>query len=621
MKRKKNFKGRNSVIGRDVTCSLQKRSSASQRTPKTTSRGRLLLGFLQSHDHAAPQRDTSASQPLKRNQDVEAWIRSIENLVKPPTDEAYIQAARANCRGPAELIINSPLFDFIRDWETFKASLRTKFRGTYTSADFYKVLYENRMSSVQAPMDFYLQLEGHVYQGYRDHREAIGDPSELVRRVFLSGIPSWLRDFLAVKDDCSPMQLAETAQRIWNSRNGIRHESATRHQSPNEFRLDDDRDHRHYPDRPPRARDLYACPIAAQVDRVKTPQLIPPRDPWCSFHGTATHNTSECRAASYVTSLRETDPILPETSPATVAEDLGTWLDNVPFRVASKEKLPVQLAEFQKGAVTSTSTQTETTMSQIAMLSSLGLSGRPLVGLNINGKTTLCFIDTGSEATLIKPSAVAMIVSHQKLQHRTSTKILRGVTGQPLQVSTEVTLHFQMAEDSVIVHQASVVDVSFPGDILIGMDLLRRLDFTFSSEASTGNATITLQGHKFSVVYTDAESLKICCIKPLSPTEDATPLSQMSLSHQLDILKQSYFPSPSPPRTQDLERQRNNSCIDTKRKASHSTTKACNPLPLRVSASFVSFSRGKYWERKASSFEKLLVIEPLAGGRRGLFGY
>ncbi|ROT64101.1 hypothetical protein C7M84_017975 [Penaeus vannamei] len=248
--------------------------------------------------------DTSASQPLKRNQDVEAWIRSIENLVKPPTDEAYIQAARANCRGPAELIINSPLFDFIRDWETFKASLRTKFRGTYTSADFYKVLYENRMSSVQAPMDFYLQLEGHVYQGYRDHREAIGDPSELVRRVFLSGIPSWLRDFLAVKDDCSPMQLAETAQRIWNSRNGIRHESATRHQSPNEFRLDDDRDHRHYPDRPPRARDLYACPIAAQVDRVKTPQLIPPRDPWCSFHGTATHNTSECRAASYVTSAR-----------------------------------------------------------------------------------------------------------------------------------------------------------------------------------------------------------------------------------------------------------------------------------------------------------------------------
>lgn len=47
------------------------------------------------------------------------------------------------------------------------------------AADFYKVLYENRMRSVQVPM------EGHIYQGYRDHREAIGDPSELVCWVFL----------------------------------------------------------------------------------------------------------------------------------------------------------------------------------------------------------------------------------------------------------------------------------------------------------------------------------------------------------------------------------------------------------------------------------------------------
>ncbi|XP_037787716.1 uncharacterized protein LOC119583317 [Penaeus monodon] len=216
-----------------------------------------------------------------------------------------------------------------------------------------------------------------------------------------------------------------------------------------------------------------------------------------------------------------TDRILSETSSVTIAGDLGTWPDNVPFRLASK-KLPVQLAELQKGAITSTYTQTETITPQIAMLSSPRLSGRPLVGLNINGKTTLCFLDTGSEATLIKPSAIAMITSCQKLQHKPSNKILRGVTGQPLHVSAEVTLHFHMADDSTIVHQASVVDVSFPGDILIGMDLLRRLDITFSSEASTGNATIILQGHTFSVVYTDAESLKICCIKPLSPTEVAS---------------------------------------------------------------------------------------------------
>ncbi|XP_037777067.1 uncharacterized protein LOC119574050 [Penaeus monodon] len=260
--------------------------------------------------------------------------------------------------------------------------------------------------------------------------------------------------------------------------------------------------------------------MTAQVNRVKSPQPAP-----SVISGVASMEqppTTPQSAEQLLMRLPHgTDRILSETSSVTVAGDLGTWLDDVPFRLASK-KLPVQLAELQKGAITSTYTQTETVTPQIAMLSSPKLSGRPLVGLNINGKTTLCFLDTGSEATLIKPSAIAMITSCQKLQHKPSNKILRGVTGQPLHVSAEVTLHFHMADDSTIVHQASVVDVSFPGDILIGMDLLRRLHFTFSSEASTGNATITLQGHTFSVVYTDAESLKICCIKPLSPTEVAS---------------------------------------------------------------------------------------------------
>lgn len=241
--------------------------------------------------------DTSASLPLKRNQEIEGWIRSIENLVKPPTSESFIQAARASCRGPADLIINSPLFDFIRDWDTFKAALRSKFRGTYTAADFYKVLYENRMDAGQAPFDFYQQLEGSVYQGYRDHKEAIGDPSELIRRVFLTGIPPWLRDFLALKEDCPTSQLAETAQRIWNSRNGIRHrESTSRHQSPNDFPGDDSVGRHNYPPRPPRTRDAYAYAVAAEQDEVASPYPAPSR--WCEYHRSSYHNTSECRATA-----------------------------------------------------------------------------------------------------------------------------------------------------------------------------------------------------------------------------------------------------------------------------------------------------------------------------------
>jgi len=226
--------------------------------------------------------EVSASQPLKKNQEVEGWIRAIENIIKPTTSEAYIQAARANCRGSAELIINSPLFDNITDWNTFKAALRSKFRGTYTSADFFKVLYDIKMVPGQAPMDFFLQLEGSVYQGHRDHREAIGDPSQLVKRVFISGLPAWLHDFLALKEDGSPAQIAEAAQRIWNSRHGIQH-CSTVHQPEDWIQR---------PSRPSRARDMYAMPVAARP--MNSHSTTGHR--WCEYHRLTTHNTAECRA-------------------------------------------------------------------------------------------------------------------------------------------------------------------------------------------------------------------------------------------------------------------------------------------------------------------------------------
>ncbi|ROT78569.1 hypothetical protein C7M84_002716 [Penaeus vannamei] len=201
---------------------------------------------------------SKACEPLKRNQEVESYIRAIENLVRPTSDDAYIRAARASCRGRAETIINSESFDGIRDWDTFKRQLRRKFRGTYTASDFFKLLYDHGMTERQAPMDFFLEVEASVFQGYRDHRGAVGEPSELIRRVFLAGLPSTLRDLLVLKDDCSPIQLAETAQKLWNSRYGIRHSgSNTRHQSPNELQEDD------YqlgtPDRPPLETVTTVC--------------------------------------------------------------------------------------------------------------------------------------------------------------------------------------------------------------------------------------------------------------------------------------------------------------------------------------------------------------------------
>ncbi|ROT78931.1 hypothetical protein C7M84_002327 [Penaeus vannamei] len=179
--------------------------------------------------------ETSACEPLKRNQEVESYIRAIENLVRPTSNDAYIRAARASCRGRAETIINSESFDGIQDWDTFKRQLRRKFRGTYTASDFFKVLYDHAMTERQAPMDFFLEVEASVFQGYRDHRGAVGEPS-----IDQASLPCWLafhlRDLLVLKDDCSPIQLAETARSlelpVWHQAQQFKHSPPVSEQHP-----------------------------------------------------------------------------------------------------------------------------------------------------------------------------------------------------------------------------------------------------------------------------------------------------------------------------------------------------------------------------------------------------
>lgn len=236
--------------------------------------------------------EAPASEPLRKNQEVESWIRAIENIVRPSTNDSFIRSARASCRGRAEAIINSECFDHIEDWCNFKQELRRKFRGTYSAADFFKVLYDQTMGENQAPMDYFLQIEGSVYQGCRDHREAIGEPSELIRRVFLSGIPFWMKDFLALKESCSAMQLAETAQRLWNNRHGIKHGGPTISHQPSHNDYNWRRQHEE-----PRytRRDRVAAPVAA-IGRPLSPQSPPNQDVWCEYHRSSGHNTRQCIA-------------------------------------------------------------------------------------------------------------------------------------------------------------------------------------------------------------------------------------------------------------------------------------------------------------------------------------
>jgi len=207
-----------------------------------------------------------ASQPLKRNQEVESWIRHIENGTQPRTDEAYIRAARSSCRGTADLIVNSPIFDGINSWVEFKEKIRLKFRGTISSTDFYNHLTSYKLATGQAPIDFFVNIESVVYQGVRDYPRAIGMPEELIRRVFLQGLPQWLREALALKEEDSLQALVDAAQRCWSIRvgNGKRAES--------------------------------------QVKTNEVSRVWKPPSKYCSFHNSRTHSEKDCRGRQNVVS-------------------------------------------------------------------------------------------------------------------------------------------------------------------------------------------------------------------------------------------------------------------------------------------------------------------------------
>ena len=103
------------------------------------------------------------------------------------------------------------------------------------------------------------------------------------------------------------------------------------------------------------------------------------------------------------------------------------------------------------------------------------LKGRPLIKLVVNGRALTCFLDTGSEVTLVKDSAAKLLPGVRLLG---SARTLQGMSGPPSDVMGEVDITFTIHHELELIHRTCVVSEShFPGDVLLGMDLLRRLNF------------------------------------------------------------------------------------------------------------------------------------------------
>lgn len=173
-----------------------------------------------SHRESVPpfRAEIPASQPLKRNQEVESWIRHVENATYPHNDAALIRAAKSSCRGTADVVVNSPIFDGINSWEDFKSKLRARFRGTCSSTDFFRHLNDYKLAPGQAPADFFVMIETTVYQGVRDYPRAMGAPDEVMRRIFLQGLPIWLREAIVLHDEGPLPQLVDATQKFWSLR-------------------------------------------------------------------------------------------------------------------------------------------------------------------------------------------------------------------------------------------------------------------------------------------------------------------------------------------------------------------------------------------------------------------
>lgn len=152
---------------------------------------------------------------------------------------------------------------------------------------------------------------------------------------------------------------------------------------------------------------------------------------------------------------------------------------NVPFRrFTAGRGLHQHVGKFTQVGLMNGGKDQETRKSQVprvAMLEPQIKRGRPLIRLLVNGMICTCFVDTGSEVTILKESAC------RKLNVMSLTPIERtfkGASGAIFSGQGEVNVHFSIEDTVQCTHPVVVFkEISFPGDVLLSTDFLRRFNF------------------------------------------------------------------------------------------------------------------------------------------------
>lgn len=139
------------------------------------------------------------------------------------------------------------------------------------------------------------------------------------------------------------------------------------------------------------------------------------------------------------------------------------------------------------------------------------LTGRPMTELCMAGKRLKCFIDTGSSVSLIKYSAILGL--HLASRGR-AARALAGISGQGLHTIEERDIMVGIPRGERAVHRFIVVkDCQFPGDVLIGIDFLRRFSFTFQHNSRPSYSFLRIGNIELPVTFTDSPSLGVLAVK------------------------------------------------------------------------------------------------------------
>ncbi|ROT64520.1 hypothetical protein C7M84_017548 [Penaeus vannamei] len=434
--------------------------------------------------------EVPASQPLRRNQELETWLRHVEQAHPYGTDEALIRAARGSCRGTADIVINSPVFDGIGTWDEFKETLRQRLRGTCSSMEYLRHLGSYVLGDT-SPRDFYLAVETMVYQGMRDYPGELGPAEPLMRRTFLQGLPPWLREKLLLIEDQPLYRVVEAAQKVWH--------------------------HRHYAGRVEKPLVSFSSeagpkPRSSTPREGRSPAASPPVDPlaelpvrtreprrWCPYHQVTTHDASECRA------VREGNQCTRCGRRGHVAGGAFFGQNNVGHRPTEHNRNhnePLPGTMMMAGAEGSdSSTEPELPEAQIQ-------AGRPLLNCVVAGTKVLAFLDSGSEATVVKESCFRRISNTPLSPH---PRGLRGASGAALDIKGRATLEFKFSRACKCRHSVFVVDddTRFPAEVLIGVDLLRRFNFKLNLSPVSGASSASFNGVQLGVSFSGAGSLGI----------------------------------------------------------------------------------------------------------------